>query len=125
MADRTLGNLPVMPVLPSSNQRLMSSGDIYQELGPNYSSQELLVTAALRTAMVPGQELVADVRPRIATLGLPFPPRWGFPSYQDRQSGIDQVLDAQRVFQTRRYDLSGGVAGWQGAARNVGVEDVW
>jgi hypothetical protein len=105
--------------------RLQSSGDIYQELGPTYSSQELLVTAALRTAMVPGDELVADVRPNIATLGYPFPPRYGFPSYQDRQSGIDQVLDAQRNFMNQRYALSGGVAGWQGAARNVGVEDVW
>jgi hypothetical protein len=75
--------------------------------------------------MIPGQEIVAEVRPPIATLGMPFPPRYGFPSYPDRQSGIDQVLDAQRVFQNRRYDLSGGVAGWQGAARNVGVEDVW
>ena len=105
--------------------QLQNSGDIYRELGPNYSSQELLVTAALRTAMIPGQEIAASVRPPIATLGMAFPPRWGFPSYQERQADMDQVLDAQRVFQTRRYDLSGGVAGWQGAARNVGVEDVW
>ena len=105
--------------------RLQNSGDIYQELGPNYSSQELLVTAALRTAMIPGQEIAATVRPPIATLGTPFPPRWGFPSYQDRQAGIDEALDAGRAFINRRYDLSGGVAGWQGAARNVGVEDVW
>lgn len=105
--------------------RLQNSGDIYRELGPNYSSQELLVTAALRTAMIPGQEIAATVRPPIATLGYPFPPRWGYPDYQARQSGIDQVLDAQRNFMNQRYALSGGVAGWQGAARNVGVEDVW
>jgi len=105
--------------------RLQNSGDIYRELGPNYSSQELLVTAALRTAMIPGQELVAEVRPPIATLGVPFPPRWGFPTYPERQAGIDECLDAQRNFMNQRYALSGGVSGWQGAARNVGVEEVW
>lgn len=105
--------------------RLQNSGDIYAELGPNYSSQELLTTLALRTAMIPGSEIVATVRPPIMTLGYPFPPRWGYPSYPDRQAGIDVALDVSRTFPNARYDLSGGVAGWQGAARNVGVEDVW
>jgi hypothetical protein len=105
--------------------RLQNSGDIYQELGPNYSSQELLVTAALRTAMIPGQEIVAEVRPPIPTLGDPFPPRYGYAPYQDRQATIQEALDVNRSYPNRRWDLSGGVAGWQGAARNVGVEDVW
>jgi hypothetical protein len=105
--------------------RLQNSGDIYKELGPNYSSQELLVTAALRTAMIPGDEIVATVRPPIPTLGDPFPPRYGYPDYQERQADISQVLDVNRSYPNRRWDLSGGVAGWQGAARNVGVEDVW
>lgn len=123
---RTLGSQPYMPVLPSSNQELMSSGDIYRELGPNYSSQELLVTTALRTALIPGDEIVAEVRPPIATLGEPWPPRYGYLDYQDRQATITQVLDVNRSYPpNRRWDLSGGVAGWQGAARNVGVEDVW
>lgn len=103
--------------------RLQNSSDIYAELGPNYSSQELLVTAALRTAMIPGDEIVATVRPPIHL--DPFPPRYGYTPYQDRQSDISQVLDVNRSYPNRRWDLSGGVAGWQGAARNVGVEDVW
>ena len=103
---------------------LQNSGDIYQELGPNYSSQELLVTAALRTAMIPGDEIVAEVRPPICL--EPFPPRYGYPSYQERQDSIEEVLDVNRSYPpNRRWDLSGGVAGWQGAARNVGQEDVW
>ena len=106
--------------------RLQNSGDIYAELGPTYSAQELLVTAALRTAMIPGDEIVAEVRPPIATLGYPFPPRYGYLDYPDRQAGIDEVLDVNRSYPpNQRWDLSGGVAGWQGAARNVGVEDVW
>lgn len=103
--------------------RLQNSGDIYAELGPNYSSQELLVTAALRTAMIPGDEIVAEVRPPIYL--DPWPPRYGYAPYQERQADIEQVLDVDRSYPNRRWDLSGGVAGWQGAARNVGVEDVW
>jgi hypothetical protein len=105
--------------------RLQNSGDIYRELGPNYSSQELLTTAALRTALIPGDEIVAEVRPPIATLGDSFPPRYGYMDYQERQPSITQVLDVDRSYPNQRWDLSGGVAGWQGAARNVGVEDVW
>lgn len=104
--------------------RLQNSGDIYQELGPNYSSQELLVTAALRTAMIPGQELAAGVRPPLPQI-QPFPPRYGYPTYPDRQPGIEVAFTADRAYPNARYELSGGVAGWQGAARNVGVEDVW
>jgi len=106
--------------------RLQNSGDIYAELGPTYSAQELLVTTALRTAMIPGEEIVAGVRPPIPSIYDPFPPRYGYPSYQDRQDGIQAVFDQDRFPLTNaRYNLSGGVAGWQGAARNVGVEDVW
>jgi hypothetical protein len=103
--------------------RLQNSGDIYQELGPNYSSQELLVTMALRTALVPGEELVTTVRP---PLNLdPWPPRYGYLDYVDRQAGIDEVLDVNRSYPNRRWDLSGGIAGIQESARNVGVQDVW
>lgn len=103
--------------------RLQNSGDIYQELGPNYSSQELLVTAALRTALIPGDEIQATVAP-LWFVDV-WPQRYGYPSYPERQAGIDLVLNADRVFGNRRWDLSGGVAGAQAAARNVGVSDVW
>lgn len=104
--------------------RLQNSGDIYQELGPNYSSQELLVTAALRTAMIPGDEIVASVRPPLPMI-QPFPPRYGYADYQERQATIDEVLDVGRSYPNRRWDLSGGVAAYQASARNVGVQDVW
>ena len=120
---RTLGSQPYMPVLPTSNQQRMSSGDIYQELGPNYSSQERLVTAALRTAMIPGDEVAASVVPPIPI--DPFPPRFGWPSYQDRQAGMMQILDTDRYYPNNRWKLSGGVPGAQSSARNVGVSDVW
>jgi len=108
---------------PQRPERLQNSGDIYQELGPNYSSQELLVTAALRTAMIPGEEVVAETRPPLDI--DPFPPRYGYPPYEQRQSSIEEVLDVNRSYPNRRWDLSGGVAGIQTSARNVGVEDVW
>jgi hypothetical protein len=104
--------------------RLQNSGDIYQELGPNYSSQELLVTAALRTAMVPGAVILAQTRPPLPQI-QPFPPRYGYPDYPERQPGIDVAFNVDRAYPNARYELTGGVAGWQGAARNVGVNDVW
>jgi len=104
--------------------QLQNSGDIYQELGPTYSAQELLVTSALRTAMLPGHEIVATVRPPLPQI-QPFPPRYGDVDYPDRQATIGEVLDVARSYPNQRWNLSGGVAGWQGAARNVGVEDVW
>jgi hypothetical protein len=98
-------------------------GDVYYELGPNFSNQERLVTQALMTATIPGQVLQAQVRPNIPGID-PFPPRWGYLPYQYRQSGIEQVLDVPRTYRNRRDDLSGGVAGMQSAARNV-QSDVW
>lgn len=123
MPPRTLGSQPYMPVLPSDNQQRMSSGEIYYELGPNYSNQERLVTAALQTATIPGDEIVATVRPPIFV--QMFPPRYGYPDYQDRQPGVDVAFTADRAYVNARYALTGGVAGAQGSARNVGVEDVW
>lgn len=103
--------------------RLQNSGDIYNELGPNYSNQERLVTEALKTATIPGAEIAA-IRPALPQI-IPFRPRFGYESYPDRQPGITVVLNVDRYYQNRRDDLSGGVAGAQASARNVGVEDVW
>jgi hypothetical protein len=74
--------------------------------------------------MIPGQELAADTWPLLHAI-QPFPPRYGYEEYAQRQPDIGTVLDVNRSYPNRRWDLSGGVAGWQGAARNVGVEDVW
>ena len=124
MPDRTLGSLPYMPVIPSDNQQRLSSGDVYYELGPTYSSQEALVTASLMTATIPGDVIQATVRPPLPQI-QPFPPRFGYPDYPDRQPGIDMALSVDRFYPNARYELSGGVAGAQASARNVGVEDVW
>jgi hypothetical protein len=124
MANRTLGSQPYMPVLPSNNQEAMSSGDIYYEIGPNSSNQERLVTAALMTATIPGAIIQAQVRPPLPQID-PFRPRFGYPDYPDRQADITQVLNVDRYYRNRRDDVSGGVQGWQSAARNVGVHDVW
>lgn len=124
MAKRTLGSQPYMPVLPSSNQERMSSGDIYYEIGPSYSNEERLVTAALMTATVPGAIIQAEVRSPLPQID-PFPPRFGYPDYQDRQASIGVVLDVDRAYRNRRDDVSGGVQGWQASARNIGVHDVW
>lgn len=100
----------------------MSSGDVYQELGPNWSNQEREVTQALQTALIPGAEVLAETQP---PLGILFPPRFGYPPYQARQAHMNQVLEVDRYYRNRRDDVSGGVQGWQSSARNVGAGDVW
>lgn len=104
--------------------QLQNSGDIYYELGPTYTSQEAQVTAALMTATIPGDVIQAQVRPPLPQI-QPFPPRFGYPSYQERQPGVDMAFAVDRYYPNARYELSGGVAGAQASARNVGVEDVW
>jgi hypothetical protein len=93
-------------------------GDVYRQLGPNFSNQERLVTQALMTATIPGQVLQAQVRPNIPGID-PFPRRWGYPPYQDRQYGIEETLDVPRTYRNRRDDLSGGVAATESATRNM------
>jgi hypothetical protein len=124
MATRTLGNLPYMPVIPQDNQQALSSGDVYYELGPVYASQEALVTASLMTATIPGSVIQATVRPPLPQI-IPFPPRFGYPDYPDRQPGIRVAFSVDRAYPNARYELTGGVAGAQASARNVGMEDVW
>jgi hypothetical protein len=98
-------------------------GDVYRQLGPNYSNQERLVTQALLTATIPGPVLQARVRPPIPGIES-FPPRFGYPSYPERQATIEDALNVARTYRNRRDDLSGGVAAYQASARNV-QSDVW
>ena len=123
MADRSLGSAPYMPVMPQPNQQKLSSGDVYYEAGPTYSSQEALVTASLATATIPA-DVIRAIRPPLPQID-PFPPRFGYPDYPDRQPGIQMAFTVDRYYPNARYELSGGVAGAQSSARNVGVEDVW
>lgn len=103
--------------------RLQNSGDIYYELGPDWSNQEREISEALLTATIPGDEIVASWQaPWFVTM---WPPRYGYPDYPERQAGITLVLDVDRAYGNRRMDLSGGVVGAQASARNVGVADVW
>ena len=106
-----------------SSERLMMTGEIYKAIGPNYSNQERLTTQALMVAAIPGAELQEMVRPNIPNID-PFPPRFGYPDYLQRQPTIDMVINVDRWYPNRRTDLSGGVAGWQSSARNV-QSDVW
>jgi hypothetical protein len=110
-------------VIGSSLAQAQSSGSVYNELGPNFSNQERLVTRALMTATVPS-EVLQGLRPPLPQI-VPFPMRFGYPDYPDRQADMRQVLDVDRYYRNRRDDISGGVAGWQAASRNIGVHDVW
>lgn len=101
-----------------SSQEALDNGDVYLQVAPFYRNEERLVSQALVVATIPGSVLQAEVRPNLPQVQL-FPPRFGYPSYQDRQFDVDTVLDFPRSYRNRQDDTSGGPAGIQAGARNT------
>lgn len=106
-----------MPNQPTDS-RALDNGDVYLQQAPFQRNEERLVSEALSVAAIPGDVLAAQVRPPMDI--IPFPPRFGYPSYQERQATLGQVLNEQRNYRNRRYDISGGPADIQASARNAG-----
>ena len=96
----------------------LDNGDVYLQAAPFYRNEERLVSQALMVATIPGAVLQAQVRPPLPQVN-PFPPRFGYPESQDRQWGVETVLDFPRAYRNRQDDTSGGVAGIQAGARNT------
>lgn len=101
-----------------SSQEALDNGNVYLQAAPFYRNEERLVSQALVVATIPGQVLQEQVRPNLPQVQL-FPPRFGYPDYNDRQFSIDTVLDFPRAYRNRQDDTSGGVAGIQAGARNT------
>ena len=102
---------------PTSSEDL-DNGNVYLQAAPFYRNEERLVTQALAVATIPGSVLQAEVRPNLPMVH-PFPPRFGYPDYRDRQWNIDTALNFPRSYRNRQDDISGGVAGIQAGARNT------
>lgn len=92
--------------------------NVYETRKPNEQNWERLVTDALAASQTPGTTLQREVRPPLPQI-IPFPPRFGYPSFQARQATIDGVLDVARLYTDARDDMSGGPGGYQAASRNV------
>lgn len=105
-------------VSSESSEQTLGSGDVYLQASPWQRNEERLVTQALAVAAIPGAVLQAEVKPPLPQVH-PFPPRFGYPSYQERQFDVDTVLNFPRAYRNRQDDTSGGVAGIQSSARNT------
>jgi hypothetical protein len=92
----------------------------YGPTGPNESNQERLVSEALVESQEP-EDLVRMIQPPLPQI-VAFPPRFGWPSYSERQPGIEGVFDLDRLYADHRNERSGG---YTGSSRNVSSDGGW
>lgn len=108
--------------IPTSSDRL-DNGNVYLEAAPFQSNQERLVGMGLRIAAIPG-DVIRQIRPPLPYIN-PFPARFGYPDYAQRQPGIRTALDLPYSYMNRRDDISGGPATIESSARNVSAAGNW
>jgi hypothetical protein len=94
-------------------------GYYYERRRPWESNAERLVTDALQASQVPADVLRMQQAPLPQI--VPFPARYGYPTYSQRQPGVAAVLDSARLYGDNRNQTSGGVASIDGSARNVNM----
>jgi hypothetical protein len=91
----------------------------YERRRPWESNSERLVTDALQESQLP-EATVRGIKPPLPQI-VQFPSRYGYPTYQDRQAGIEAVLDFNRLYPDHRNNTSGGIAEIDGSARNINM----
>lgn len=91
----------------------------YERRRPWESSAERLVTDALQDSQRP-EEIIRALLPPLPQI-VQFPSKWGYPSYSDRQAGVEAVLDSNRLYPDFRNNTSGGVAEIDASARNINI----
>lgn len=67
---------------------------------------ERKIDAALMAAQTPGALLASATRPPLPQVRL-FPPRLGYPSYQQRQIGIADIVDVPRIYHAPERNWTG------------------
>jgi len=92
-------------------------------LGPFASTMERLTQQALDPMFMSSDDIRRNVRPPLSQIQA-FPPRDGYPLYQDRQAVIGDVVSASRAM-PNGANFSGGPAGYTGSPRwqssNIGL----
>jgi hypothetical protein len=78
--------------------------------------QERLLDEALQVANVPGDVIREQVRPPLRQV-IAFRPREGYPSKQERQIRIEDVIDVNRIYSDPRINWTGTPAGYSGSSR--------
>ena len=89
-------------------------------MGPFASTQEALLTRALRSVVMPAAMIQDLVRPPLPQVQL-FPPRYG---YRSREIGLLDVINVDDEFQPQRQDFSQSPGSFQGTSRNAS-ESLW
>ena len=92
--------------------------NVYQQRKPDEQNWERLVSDALAASQTPGATLQRDTHPPLPQI-VPFPARYGYPSFAERQPTLGGVLDVLRLYGDAQDDRSGGPGGYQAASRNV------
>ena len=92
----------------------------YDYMGPFESTQEALLTRAVRSVTMPAAMIQDLVRPPLPQIQL-FPPRFG---YRTRELGLMDVINVDEEFQPRRVDFSQSPGSYSGTSRNAS-ESVW
>ena len=84
--------------------------------GPFAAYQERMIQQALATNYMSHDEIAAYVQTPLPQVSL-FRPRDGYPSYQERQAEVDDIVVVSRMIQTNSTWYSGGPAGIDGGPR--------
>lgn len=101
----------------------MTQSDVnvaYTQHSPDQSNEERLTTEALAESQAP-EDVVRMLTPPLPQI-VAFPPRFGWPTYEQRQPGIEEVFDLDRMYGDFSADRSGS---YTGSARNVTSDSRW
>lgn len=90
---------------------------IYAQRKPFQSNEERLVSEALAASQEPA-DVIAAIRPPLPQIEL-FPPRYGYPTVQQRALNVSDVVGVHQVYPDARSQTSGGIRDISGSSRNV------
>jgi hypothetical protein len=96
---------------------------LYEQRSPWEQNWERLCRQSLLAAFASPDEL-RETRPNLPSVEL-IRDRFGYPVKQEREMSMDQIVDVPRLYQDRRFDVSGGPGGYQGSERNVNQSMSW
>lgn len=86
-------------------------------LGPFASNEERLIQQALTSALMTAEEIQQNVQPPLPQVAV-FRPRVGYPTVEERQARIEDIVGLERVtMHPASTWFSGGPAGYTGSPR--------
>jgi hypothetical protein len=90
--------------------------EVWSYAGPFSAHMEQLTQQALTSVHMTREEITTYVRPVLAQVAA-FRPRQGYPTVQDRQARVEDIVNAPRRLDANATWYSGGPAGMLGGSR--------